>query len=391
MQHLRLCNSGTGPAGRYFVTLYMIQSIYHDVILAGWVTCLVLGVCLLAGRLPRRHVFATYARSRNILGISYIIFGLAIAQFTIFNLRLMAPEIAVLLQLTYYYLEGILFGMSFSSLLDKNYICRRQLAIDFGFYAGFLVVNWGTMIVGKFVDGHVGAFWSTGLRIVAAAWFFVAASAISWRFFKIYRATMHKLNNYYADNAIDSFVRWLNKSVYGIIFCGLSGAFLAFAPMQANMVFMAVGIVMFIYIFSSFQNYILNYESVELTTEEEEMTSGPEESANELARAVERWVAEKNYLQTGLTMADLAQAVGTNRTYISSFINSYYNCTFRDWINSLRMEHAKGLLLSQKQMTIEKIALASGFTSASYFCKQFAQREGCTPSDYRLKSSCDKK
>lgn len=387
MQVLRFCNGGKVTSERYFVNLRMLQSIYHDVILAGWVTCLVLGVCLLAGRLPKRPVFATYARSRNILGIAYIIFGLAIAQFTLFNLRVTAPAIAVSLQLTYYYLEGILFGMSFSSLLDKNYICRRQLTVDFGLYAGFLVVNWGAVAADVCMGGPTGALWGTVLHIIAAAWFFIAASAISWRFFRIYRTTMRKLNNYYADNAIDSFVRWLNKSVYGIVFCGLSGALLAFAPMQFNCVFMSVGIVMFIYIFSSFQNYILNYESVERTTEDDETVPAPEESANDLAMAVERWVAGKNYLQTGLTMADLAQAVGTNRTYISAFINSHYNCSFRDWINSLRMKYAKNLLLSQKQMTVEKIALASGFTSASYFCKQFAQREGCTPSDYRQRNT----
>lgn len=318
----------------------MIEEIYHDVILAGWVTALILGICLLCFRVPDRPVFKTYMRSRRILAAAYIIFGICIAQFSIFNLRVTSPYIAIALQLSYYYIEGILFGMSFSSLLDNSYISGNQLKRDFIPYGIFLTIVWSGATA---FQGSLRAV----MLIAASVWFFAAASIISIRFLKIYHTAVNKLNDYYADN-IDAFVKWLHKSTYGIIFFGLSGSILSFAPKWGNTVFMLCGIVMFIYIFTSLLNYILNYEEIEAivaASAEKQYDSTREDVSRTLHQAVAKWVEEGNYRKTGVTLQDLATAAATNRSYISAFINSEYKCNFREWINTMRMEHAKRLLI----------------------------------------------
>lgn len=356
----------------------MIEELYHDMIIAGWVTAFLLGICMLCCRVPDRPVYAAYLRSRRVLGVAYIIFGLSIAQFTFFNLRETAPTVAVAWQLSYFYLEGILFGISFSSLLDKSYISRSRMKRDFGFYVGFLVIAWS------------GAISATGrlqtiLLISASVWFFIAASCIAIRFLKIYHRAVNRISNFYADN-VEAFVKWLHKSTYGIIFFGLCSSVLSFAPQWCNAIFMFCGIVMFTYIFISLQNYILNYESVENAVVVEEDIAGnrsvPEDNEI-LRRTIERWVAEDGYREAGVTLDKLTAAVGSNRSYVSAFINSEYHCNFREWINSLRIEYAKGLLENSRGETIESVAFASGFSSSAYFCRQFSQRVGMTPSKWR--------
>lgn len=356
----------------------MIEEIYHEVILAGWVTALILGICLLCCRVPDRPVFKIYIRSRRILAAAYIIFGLCIAQFSIFNLRVTSPYVAVALPLSYYYIEGILFGMSFSSLLDKSYISRHQLKRDFIPYIIFLIIAWSGALA---FQGTL----RTVMLIVASVWFFAAASTIAIRFLKIYHAAVNKLNDYYADN-IDAFVKWLHKSTYGIIFFGLCGSILSFAPQWSNTVFMSCGIIMFIYIFTSLQNYILNYEEIEAIVAdctEKQCDTYKEDVNYTFHQAVAKWVEEGNYRKPGVTLQDLATAAATNRSYISAFINSEYKCNFREWINTMRMEYAKRLLTENQGMTIEKIATESGFSTSAYFCRQFQQREGITPSSWR--------
>ena len=360
--------------------LLMITDIYHDVILSGWVTAAILGVCLLLCRVPSRPIYMAYIRSRRILGGAYLIFGISIAQFTFFDLRSTAPYIAIALPLSYYYLEGILFGMSFCSLLDRKYISRRQIITDFSRYGVFLIIVWsGAMIA----EGQL----RTWLLIAGATWFFLAASGIALRFLRIYRRSVSKLNDYYSDNT-EAFVKWLYKSTHGIIFLGLSGAVMSFAPQWGNAIFMFCGIIMFIYIYISMQNYILNYEEIEAAVLADENvddrnTTAAQAVKGDLPAAIREWVNAGGYLQPGISLEDLTSAVGSNRSYVSAHINSTYNCNFREWINSLRMEHAKKMLESPQDMTIERIATASGFSTSAYFCRQFLKREGLTPTQWR--------
>jgi len=358
----------------------MLETIYHDTIMAGWVTATILGICLLAGRVPNQETYRDYIRSKKILGIAYILFGISISQFYFFNLRETSQVVAVALPLSYYYLEGILFGMSFSSLLDKEYISRKQICRDFGLYAGFLILVWGGAL---FTEGTPRMV----MLVAGAAWFFLAAAGISLRFLRIYKVSVAKINDYYADN-VAMFVKWLHKSTYGIIVCGLSGSVLAFAPQCGNAVFMLVGIIMFTYIFISFQNYILNHTNVETAVEADTTVSVNENTATEeaLQSRIERWIEEGKHLTPGVTLGDLTIFATSNRTYVSAHINKRYGCNFREWINSLRMEYAKKQLREYPDMTIEKIARNAGFSSSAYFCHQFAKREGMTPTTWREKA-----
>lgn len=52
----------------------MSEVIYHDTIIAGWVTLLVLGISLLCSKVPNLPVYDSYIRSRRILGVAYIVF-----------------------------------------------------------------------------------------------------------------------------------------------------------------------------------------------------------------------------------------------------------------------------------------------------------------------------
>lgn len=267
----------------------MFEEIYHDAILAGWVTPFILGICLLLCKVQVCRGEGTYLRSRRILGVAYLIFAFSIAQFTFFNIREDAPSIAVAWPLSYYYLEGILFGMSFCSLLDRNYISRHQIMRDFGSYAGFLCVAWSGVLL---ASGTM----RTVVLIAAAAWFFIEASGIALRFLRIYHKAVNRINDFYADN-VEGFVKWLHKSTYGIIFFGLCGSVLPFAPRWGNVIFLLCGIVMFTYIFISLQNYILNYEyvdtAVEVASDEKECMAAEDNKG--LRQAIEQWVEKGGF------------------------------------------------------------------------------------------------
>ncbi len=87
------------------------------------------------------------------------------------------------------------------------------------------------------------------------------------------------------------------------------------------------------------------------------------------------------YLQPGLTITDLAQAIGTNRTYLWKHFKKV-DTSFHTYINTLRINYAKRLMLESESPNIKQISLASGFGSDASFRRVFADYYGCSPTQY---------
>ena len=91
---------------------------------------------------------------------------------------------------------------------------------------------------------------------------------------------------------------------------------------------------------------------------------------------------EHAFLNPKLTLSELALRVGTNRTYLSNYINQTLHQTFFDYINSLRLKYATELLTTTN-LTLEVIAERSGFNSLSTFRRCFLQNYSTSPSVFR--------
>ena len=76
---------------------------------------------------------------------------------------------------------------------------------------------------------------------------------------------------------------------------------------------------------------------------------------------------DKIYLQPDLKLDDLAQMMHTNRTYIYQAVNQQMGISFNEFINRYRIAHAKRLMASDPSLSMNDIALHSGFASLSSF------------------------
>lgn len=110
----------------------------------------------------------------------------------------------------------------------------------------------------------------------------------------------------------------------------------------------------------------------------------PEE--NILFSKLQKWL-ETGYRFTSLklTPEEVAAALGTNTRYLYDAIRQSTGQTFNDYINTLKLEYARKLLLSEKnnQMTIEGISNEAGFNTRSNFYRLFRLKYGLTPSELR--------
>lgn len=88
------------------------------------------------------------------------------------------------------------------------------------------------------------------------------------------------------------------------------------------------------------------------------------------------------YLDPGLNINGLARTLGTNRTYISNYLNQHLHTTFYEYVNSWRIKRAK-TLLSSSSLPMERVAEQAGFGSLSTFRRYFLKTVGMSPNEYR--------
>lgn len=72
---------------------------------------------------------------------------------------------------------------------------------------------------------------------------------------------------------------------------------------------------------------------------------------------------KKVYMDSGLNIQDIAQAVGTNRTYISTIINQQFNQNFCTFVNNYRVEELENTIKKHPEFTNQLLAESCGFGS----------------------------
>lgn len=111
------------------------------------------------------------------------------------------------------------------------------------------------------------------------------------------------------------------------------------------------------------------------------------DSAKALMERISKVMEEqKLYQNSELKLQDVAAALGTNRRFISDCINSQAGCSFTQFVNTYRIEHAKRLLRKDANQKMADIYHQSGFANETTFFRTFKSVTGMTPKEWLNKS-----
>ena len=113
---------------------------------------------------------------------------------------------------------------------------------------------------------------------------------------------------------------------------------------------------------------------------------------NELMESLNALMRNKQaYTEAGITRKAVADMLNTNETYLFEAIKKCYNLTWGEYLNVLRLDHARDMLATPNcDLTIEAVAIDSGFGSRNTFYRLFRERFGLTPVEFR-NFACEKK
>ena len=102
-------------------------------------------------------------------------------------------------------------------------------------------------------------------------------------------------------------------------------------------------------------------------------------------RIVTEWTGrpDKPYLKESITIMQVADQMGLSTRLLSNYINNVKGRNFNAWINFLKVEETKRVLLEDRSRPLGEIAYEMGFTDSASLSKIFKSIEGIPPSVYR--------
>ncbi len=103
-------------------------------------------------------------------------------------------------------------------------------------------------------------------------------------------------------------------------------------------------------------------------------------SAHPLLERVFR-VIEARYREP-ISLADVAHAVGRSSAYLTHLVRLETGRTVLEWLIERRLAEARRLL-TETNLSLERVAELSGFSDASYFGRRFRKSHGAPPNAWR--------
>ena len=121
------------------------------------------------------------------------------------------------------------------------------------------------------------------------------------------------------------------------------------------------------------------------TTRYENSRLSPVAAKEYLARLLALMESEKPYLDSGITLPQLAKLLSITPHHLSEVINTQLEKNFFEFINSYRVEHVKKDLADPRKQNLKLLSIAfdAGFNSKPTFNSIFKAQTNMTPSEYR--------
>ena len=346
------------------------------------------GFYFLFAKTPEKSIFENYLRSRRIMGAAILLLAANYSVHFFFGIRFKNANAAILMNLSTYFLCYWLFSSALTTLLDRFYITKRRLWTHICLWILFSILSGIVLLLLP-----KGILQATAM-FALATWLVIYGLYLTHRLLKTYHKVIRIFNDTHADD-IGAYIKWLSIFTYWAVIFGVGCGLLTFLPDEYIYIWILSSVPFYIYLFLCYLNYLLFYEQVEnamedgITSEDENLcgtTNQKQEQKQgtpfyhaEIEKKIKGWIDTDGYIRPGLTIKELSDKLQTNRTYLSEYIKTKYEMSFRDWITGLRIEYAKRLLAQNPRLTVADISEKSGFLSPSHFIRMFKENAGCTP------------
>lgn len=230
---------------------------------------------------------------------------------------------------------------------------------------------------------------------VGAKLYFASQCYYTYTELKELRRMKHSLDNYY-DRDTEGKLRWMKRSIWGL---GAMALLMPVAIVVQGVALFVFGIFVLIgigYLVISFRDYVVSKNAYKVMAAQQNAqhtdSDGTDEAKAEpvigdderqrMDCTVEQWLATGHYLQNNIYADTVCQGMGVTQKQLRDWFPTAGYKSYADWMQHLRIDHAKRLMCEHPDYTVEYIARQSGFASDKYFYPVFKEFTGMSPAQY---------
>lgn len=370
------------------MTSFQLQECFEVIALC--VASIYLTICICIGffKAPKDELYRPYRQSKRMLTAALASMAINLIMWRILttgNWSKFNYGIAIL-DVVLFYFEELMMCYSFCHILNNSFLTRRRITKD---VTHILVAT--VLVLLPLIPGlqHFTQYFFLAALIIMV----VNISELAFLFRKQYKLNGEMLDNYFS-NDMHYFVRCTSRSITLLIISWVFAVVTLFTNVYVNLVFQAYMVTLNFYIAINFTNFCTKYGDIARAylpagEDPEDIIIKPKETDSQtievqtLEQRINTWMEAKEYVGSQFTIDELATKLGTNKGYLSFFINEHFGTNFSVWVSGLRINEAKQLMTANPERKMEDIAYTVGFSSPSYFSKVFASHEGMSPTVWR--------
>lgn len=340
----------------------------------GILLCLSLQLMLL--RVPMLSVWHPFRKAKGFTALACIVLSVAYGSSALMGWTYGVPVLLVWFVVAG--LQALLFTFTcvvFVSPLTS----MRRLAL------------WNLIPIGVLTALMTSAFtlaprWGMPLLVAAVVCYLVQLAFYTRYFINVYRSNIRYLEDVYADD-LASRLALVKRLFFSALAVGLLAvAVILLTSQTIDAAFGLVVTVYYTYVAVSFVNYFSRASFVikaAIEREEAQAEQHDVDNLDHVRQAVDCWVASKRYLESDMSMDEVARQMGISRQALNDYFATVLETPFRSWRIELRIGEAQRLLAADPDIATGELCAHCGYKDRSNFHKHFLKVAGQSLAEYR--------
>jgi len=356
------------------------------------ISCFIMSLFFLFLPLPQAEGLRNYCVSLRFLALAY----LSLSVLTVIDLLAGRNILSCPLNLIAISLQTIFFAFSLINLINRKFVHIGIVSMYIAPTVIFIVLfiffaqQWGN----PDFPGQANSIRNCNhptllLNMTFLLFCIIQLIYLSVIFILEARKYKLKLDNYFADT-YQLKLRWVQYLFYGAVaFCLL----VLVSLFLASVIFALIVTLLNALFYIAFGLYYIQYPRTYSTIAPIfDTTSAVYGNEADTSRRTLSWqklrctiIADKYYLCPDINIEDMAQYLKIGRSTLSGYINREENMSFHAWINRLRIDEAKRLIITHPDYSIAQISDTIGFSEPSNFSRQFKNITHHSPLEWKQK------
>ena len=346
-------------------------------------TLLCQAILLAFFRVPTRPEWQSFRQAKAFTALACVVLGAAYG-----SSALMGRTVGEPVQLVWFVvasLQAVLFTFTCIVFVAPQTPLRRRLLWNLVPIA---------VLTALMAAAHVfSPNWGQHFLYIGVGCYAIQLAFYTHRFTSVYRANVHHLEEVYADD-LASRLRWVKRLFVSALAVGvLAVTVILLIDPTIDAAFGLVVAVYYTYISIDFTNYLSHAAfvvkaaslpdemAVEAVTTNEVTTAA--DDLGHVREAIDSWVATKRYLESDMSVEEIAQQMGISRQALNDYFSTVLKTPFRSWRIELRIREAQRLIATDASIPTGELCSRCGYHDRSNFHKHFLKVTGQSLAEFR--------